>query len=168
MMMNTSPCWMVKFRSCISTKLPNAMVRSRTVMWALASVGAADSAWPSVCGTFPAVSNPEDIEHDREDAARGDDEHDAGDHRRGRGLAYGGGAVAALHAAQAPGNGDEHAIHRGLEHATDEIGDSHRLRRLIVVDEERELQHGDADRHAAKDAEEVGVQAQQRHHQAQR
>ncbi len=39
MMMNTSPRRTVNVRSRISTKLPYAMVRSRTVMWAFGSVG---------------------------------------------------------------------------------------------------------------------------------
>ena len=36
MMMNTSPWLMVKFKSCIKTKLPYAIVRLLTVMWAFA------------------------------------------------------------------------------------------------------------------------------------
>ena len=62
-----------------------------------------------------AISDAEDVEHHGEDAARRDDGNDAGDDGRGRGLADGGGAVAALHAAQAAGKGDQDAVHGALE-----------------------------------------------------
>ena len=50
-----------------------------------------------------------------------DDEDDAGDHRRGRRLADGRGAAAALHAAQAAGERDQHAEHGGFEQADPEV-----------------------------------------------
>ena len=67
-----------------------------------------------------------------EEAAGDDDADDAGDHRRGRGVADRRGAAAALHAAQAAGERDQHAVHRRLEHAADEIGERARHATVCV------------------------------------
>src|SRR5262245_11301391 len=109
MMTKTSPWRTVNVRSRIRTKLPYAIVTSRTVMCACGS----DSG--------PPVSDAEDIEDDGEDAAGADDEDDARDDGTGRGIADCRRAVAALHAAETAGDGDQHAVHRGFEDPAQQV-----------------------------------------------
>src|SRR3954462_13285613 len=83
MMMKTSPRRTVKLRSCITTKSPNAIVKSLTVM--LAS-GSTAGALPLACfnpiaaaAAAAFASDTEDIKHHGEYAACGNDGDDAAD-----------------------------------------------------------------------------------------
>src|SRR5574341_1414534 len=115
MMMKTSPCLTVNVRSRISTKLPYAIVRLRTAM--CASLPAA------TCSRSPDMSNPQNVEEHREEAAGADDEDDAGDHRVGRRVTDRGRAGTGLHTAQASGDRDQHAVHRCFEHAAEQVAE---------------------------------------------
>src|SRR6185369_5819875 len=137
MITNTSPRRTVKLRSCISTKLPYAIVRSRTVMRASgANFGAGDSLPPFPFGALfdaTATSDSENVEHDGEDSTRSDDRDDARHHRGRRRLADRGGAVPRLHAAKAPRDRDQDAVNGRLEDATNEVAQRNGGRRLLVV-----------------------------------
>src|SRR5262249_27414479 len=153
MMMKMSPRRMVKLRSCWMTKLPYAMSRSRTVMWASAVSG---------------MTRRLDAEHvgeHGEDAVGDDDEDDPGNSRRGRGKPDRRRAAPALNAAEAAGNGHEDAEHRALRNADREVGEVDAVHRLVDVFGHRQVQHADCDDPAADDAHQVAIDAEQRHHQ---
>src|SRR5262249_60669811 len=115
MMMKMSPRCTVKLRSCISTKLPNAMVRSRTVMraslppaapWALVALATPPSALV-VVSPIARRSDSQHVEHRCEDAAGGDDQDEAADHCRGRRIADRRCAAGRVQAAEATGERDQ-------------------------------------------------------------
>src|ERR1700691_1433368 len=110
MMTNTSPRRTVNFRSCITTKLPKAIVRSRTVTHAgrsaakVVPAAVVDSLVNSDSNSHSNSllnSQSYDVENQRERSARDHDKDDPGHHRRGRRVPNRRRVVAALEAAQA-------------------------------------------------------------------
>src|SRR5262245_32274832 len=95
-----------KFRSRMTTKLPKAIVRWRTEMRALPS---------------SAMSDPEHVAHDGEDAVRDDDPDDAQHDRRRRRLSDGSGVAAGMHPLHAAGERDDHAENHALHDAEPDV-----------------------------------------------
>src|SRR5207245_9055697 len=93
MMTKMSRSLIVKSRSCMTTELPYAMVRSLTVI---------------LGRVLPRSSDAEDIGDARDDRGRDHDADDSGDHGRGGGFADRGGAAAAADSAQASGQRHTH------------------------------------------------------------
>ena len=121
--------------------------------------------FPIAWECLPAMSDPQDVENDGEDAAGDDNGDDPGDHGGCRRIADGGGAVAALHAPQTAGKRDQHAVDRALEDAAENIRQADRIRGLAKISGPGEIQHADTDGSPAQHTDEIGVKAQQRHHQ---
>src|SRR5579863_3701790 len=119
MMTKTSPRRTVKSISRITTKLPKAIVRLRTVMQAGRS--ATFVSVPAVGS--PIASETQNVEHQRERAAGDHDENDPGHHRRGRRVAHRRRVVAALKAAQASRDRDNHSVNGTLEHASEHVAE---------------------------------------------
>src|SRR5689334_21830284 len=145
MMTNTEPRRTVNVRSRIRTKLPYAIVRPSTRMWA--------------------PSDAEDMEDDREDAVRDDHVHDGEDRRARRGVADGRGALSRAHSLQAPGERDQHAEDDALADARPEVRHGDRPLGLLPVLPHTQVEHAGPDDDAAQDADEVRVDREQRHHE---
>src|SRR5262249_57159787 len=103
MMKKMLPRFTVKSRSRITTKSPNAIVRSRTVIRLSPGVSA--------------ISDPERVAQDGEHAVGDDDPHDAQHDRRRRGLSHGRGVAARAYPLHAPGARDADAAQPPLGHA---------------------------------------------------
>src|SRR3954470_23015242 len=157
MMMKMSRSFTVKSRSRMTTDSPYAMVRPLTVIF-----GRASSVPPPRC------SNAEDIGDGRDDRGRDHDADDAGDHRGGGGLADGGGAPSAADAAQASGERHQHAEDGAHEEAEEQVVEADGLLRLEEVLRRAEVEHRACHHHPAEDPREIGVEAEQGHHQAER
>src|SRR5512146_2724307 len=146
MMTKITPRRTVKFISRITTKLPKAIVRLRTVMQAgrsadeVAPAAAVDSSIKSNCDsvqTSDSGSDSQDVEHQRKGSARDHDVNDSGHHRRGRGITDRRGVVAALKAAQASRNRDDHTVDGALEDAAKHVVQSNHVQRLPEISRER-------------------------------
>src|SRR5512144_2889119 len=112
MMMKISDRPTAQSRSRWITVGPYAMVRSATVIRASPRPRAAD----------PSGLDAEDIVDDGQDGVGDDDEDDPGDDGGRRREADRRRAAPALHPAQAPGDGHQHAEHRPLDEPLDEVG----------------------------------------------
>src|SRR5207302_6386941 len=106
MMTKMSRSLIVKLRSCMTTELPYAMVRSLTVI---------------LGRVLPRSSDAEDIGDARDDRGRDHDADDSGDHGRGSGFADRGGAAPAADAAQTSGQRHQHPEHGAHEEAEQQI-----------------------------------------------
>src|SRR5882724_3198441 len=157
MMMKMSRSFTVKSRSRITTDSPYAMVRTLTVIF-----GRASSVPP------PRWSDAEDIGDGRDDRGRDHDADDAGDHRGGGGLPDGGGAAPAADAAQASGERHQHAEDGAHEEAEEQVVEPDGVLRLEEVLRRTEVEHRARHDHPAEDPRQIGVEAEQGHHQAER
>src|SRR6267154_6431911 len=140
MMTKMSRSLIVKSRSCMTTELPYAMVRSLTVI---------------LGRVLPRCSNAEDIGDGRDDRGRDHDADDAGDHRRGGGLADGGGAPSAADAAQASGERHQHPEHGAHEQAEKQVVEPDRVPRLEEVLRRTDPEHRARHHHPAEDPREI-------------
>src|SRR5215813_11929065 len=165
------PPMMTKISAGLTTKLtffwitkpPYAMSRLATSMrgravWAELWAG----------GAIIAASLPEYVEDDTQQAVGDDDEHDRGDHRRGRGQSHRRGAPTGLHPAKASRHGDQDPEHRRTDESHAEVARRDHVNDPDDVRRDREVQHRDGNQTAARDAEQVGVDREQRRHQHER
>src|SRR5512138_1468272 len=109
MMTKMSPSSTVKLRSLITTSLPYAIVRSRTVILGRRPAGSTRG------------SDPEDICTISDHGGRHDDADDPGDHGGGGGLPHGRGAPSARDAAHAAGQGHDDAEHGAHEEPEEQV-----------------------------------------------
>src|SRR5262245_61895579 len=115
MMKKILPRGTSKLRSRITTKSPNAIVRSRTVMRA------------SPC----AILDVQHVGQDGEEAVRDDDPHDAQDDGRRRGLPDGGGVLAGANALHAAADRDDDPEDQALRDPERDVCQGDRLLALL-------------------------------------
>src|SRR5262245_66026496 len=87
----------------------------------------------------------EDIEDDREDSVEDDEPDDRRHHRRGRRQTDGGRTAARLHPPQAAGERDDHAEHRALDDADQEVTHVYGGPSLLEVLSGTQPQHAETD-----------------------
>src|SRR5262245_14681096 len=138
MMKKMSPRRTLKVRSRITTKSPNAMVRSLTSMWA---------------SRASAILDPQHVGDDGQDAVEGDDPHDPEHDRRGGRLPDCCGVAAGGHAAHAAGERHQDAEEQALADAEADVDQPDRPPGLLPVQPGPLAQHADPDRRAAEHAD---------------
>src|SRR5882724_8438764 len=106
----------------------------------------------------------EDIEDDREDPIEDDEPDDRRHHRGGRRQADRGRAAARLHPAEAAGERHDHAEHRALGDADQEVTHVYGRASLLEILGVTQAQHAETDDGAAEDPDQVRVDGEQGHH----
>src|SRR5262245_16623127 len=148
MMKKMSPRRTLKVRSRITTKSPNAMVRSLTSMCDSRASGILDA---------------QHVGDDGQDAVEGDDPHDTEHDRRGGRLPDRRGVATAGHSAHAPGERHQDAEDQALADAEADVEQPDRPPGFLPVQPGSLAQHADPDRRAAQHPDQVGVADEQRH-----
>src|SRR4030095_5359088 len=140
LMKKMSPRRTLKVRSCMTTKSPNAMVRSLTSIWA---------------SRASAILDAQHVGDDGQDAVEADDPHDAEHDRRGGRLPDCRGIAAAGHSPHAPGERHQDAEEQALADAEADVEQPDSPPGFLPVQPGSLTQHDDPDRRAAQHADQV-------------
>src|SRR6185503_12068369 len=143
----------VKSRSCITTNSPNAIVRPFTVMWA---------------SRVSTMSDSEDVREHREETVGHDDPDDPEHDRGGRRLTDRGRVASGGHAAQTAGERHQHAEDHALADTEPNVDEPDGAARLHPVLGRALPDHVDGHGRPAEDPDQIGVAAEERHHERQR
>src|SRR4029077_7472546 len=119
-------------------------------------------------GRSSAISYPDDVADDREDTVGRDDPDDREHHRRGRGLTDRGRVAPRLHPAETARERDQDAEDDALSDTETDAREADRVPRLHPVLRRRLRQHADGHGRAPEDTDQVRIETEERHHEAER